>query len=122
MLDERQPLFCYCLTIGDREFAIQVTQEGIIQWDDYQERRRARDRTRHLDGGLLMTEPDEFTVSFALSAEMFERFRKAAGLFEAGHWTTEDERRLDQHLIPLCWQRVNPQLAHPLSEPTNQPK
>ena len=121
--DERQPLFCYCLTIDGREFAIQVTHEGVIQWDDYQERGRARAVTmQHDDGKILMTAPDEFTVSFALSDELLERFQNAAASFESDKWTTDDEQRLDEHLIPLFWKRVNPLLARPLSEPANQPK
>ena len=28
-----EPLFCYCLKIADREFLIEVAQDGIIYWD-----------------------------------------------------------------------------------------
>ena len=119
--DGRQPLFCYGLTIAGREFAIQVTHQDMIHWDDYQERRRSRSTgMQHPVGSVLMTEPDEFTVSFALGDELSERIRRAAASFEADKWTTEDEQRLDEHLIPLFWKRVNLQLAHPLREPTDE--
>lgn len=118
MKSERQPLFCYCLIVGEREFAIQVTHGGVIHWDDYQERRRSRgiDALPGVDT-VLMIEPDEFTVSFELEAELLARFRTAATMLEAGTWTTDDEKRLDDELMPMFWERVNPQLAHPFSAP-----
>jgi len=119
MPDERHPLFSYCLTIGGREFAIQVTHDGVIHWDDYQQRRRSRDADAQADHGIFfMTEPDKFTVSFELGAELLAQFRTTAAMFEVGTWTTEDERRLDESLIPLFWERVNPRLTYPLAAPT----
>jgi len=118
MPDQRQPLFCYCLTVGAREFAIQVTHGGVIHWDDYQERRRSRGAvTQHHVGSIMMSEPDEFTVSFELGADLLAHFHTAAAMLEAGTWTTKDERRLDEELMPLFWQQVNPRLAHPLPAP-----
>jgi len=119
MPDQRQPLFCYCLTVGKRELAIQVTHDGVIHWDDYQEGRRSRDAAARAEAGIVfMTEPDEFTVSFELSAELLAHFRKAAAMFDAGTWTTADESKLDEKLLPLFWQQVNPRLVHPLTAPT----
>lgn len=118
MPDERQSLFCYCLTVGAREFAIQVTHGGIIHWDDYQQRRNSRCPDAQAgDAVVLMIEPDEFTVSFELGAELLARFQTAAAMLDAGTWTTEDESTLDEKLLPLFWERVNPRLAHPLTAP-----
>lgn len=116
MPDERQPLFCYCLGVGQREFAIRVTPDGVIHWDDYQQRRSSRGLgAPEGEDTVLMIEPDEFSVSFELSTELLARFRTAATMLEAGTWTTEDEGRLDEALIPLFWERVNPWLNHPLA-------
>ena len=121
MNDLDEPLFCYCLEIGEREFAIRVTREGVIHWDDYQERRRARmSAARGKKGGsVLMMAPDEFTVSFALSDDLFVRLRAAAAAFRAQKWTSADELQLDECLAPLFWERVNPHLAQPLSGPVS---
>ena len=78
MTGEREPLFCYCLAVGGREFAIRVGRNGTIHWDDYQQRRSSRPG----EGAVLMTEPDEFTVSFELEPELLARFRQAAALLE----------------------------------------
>lgn len=118
MPDERQPLFCYCLGVGEREFAVWVIQDGVIHWDDYQQRRASRGAgAQPGEGIVLMIEPDEFTVSFELDAELLARFRTAATMLEAGTWTTDDETRLDDELMPMFWERVNPQLTHPFSAP-----
>lgn len=118
MPDERQPLFCYCLGVGEREIAIRVTQDGVINWDDYQQRRTSRGaRAQRGEGIVLAIEPDTFTVSFELGPELLARFRTAAVMLEAGTWTTEDERQLDEVLIPLFWERVNARLMHPLPNP-----
>ena len=118
MPDERHPLFSYCLAIGAREFAIQITRDGVIHWDDYQERRRSRGAvTQHHVGSIMMSEPDEFTVSFELGAELLAHFQTAATMLEAGTWTTEDESTLDEKLLPLFWQQVNPRLVHPFTAP-----
>ena len=45
-----ETLFSYCLTIGCREFLIEITRDGVIHWDDYQQRRRMRNPDeRHLE-------------------------------------------------------------------------
>lgn len=125
MKSEREPLFCYCLTIGGREFAVQVSHDGFILWDDYQMRREAMDSAGRLPtvvGGVLALEPDEFTVSFKLDRKLFARFGEAAALFEAHAWTVKHERELDGHLEPLFWQRVNAKLAHPLPDTDAPPQ
>ena len=119
MAQERQPLFCYCLSVGGREFAIQVMHGGVIHWDDYQQRRRSRGTGAQTGWGIvLMTGPDEFTVSFGLGAEPLAQFHTAAAMLEADTWTTENESTLDEKLLPLFWQQVNPRLAHPLTVPS----
>ena len=126
MTDEREPLYCYCLAIGGREFAIQVTRDGVMRWDDYQERRRSTAEGRRsktlpelLASGqpvsILASEADEFTVSFQLSAEHFARICEAASRFAADQWSASEEERLDEQLIPLFWRQVNPNLSHPIS-------
>jgi hypothetical protein len=113
----RDPLFCYSLAVGGREFAIQVSHDGIILWDDYQERREALARTGGLpawSGGVLALEADEFTVSFKLSPRLLVHVREAARLFAEDKWTTEHEHELDGALVPLFWKRVNARLVHPL--------
>lgn len=120
-------LFCYCLTIADREFLIQVTREGMIHWDDYKQRRQLRsdnDRALELHAlagseharRKLAAEIDEFTISFPLNAEMFARFTEAAHLFDADEWTDAHELELDRHLLPLFWSEVNPRLARPVPQ------
>ncbi|MEI6534602.1 MAG: hypothetical protein WCN98_04615 [Verrucomicrobiaceae bacterium] len=118
MKRHREPLFCYCLTVGAREFAIQVMHDGVIHWDDYQQRGRSHGTDKHSDEGIvLMTEPDEYTVSFDLDPELLAHFRTAAAMLEAATWNTKDECALDEKLLPLFWERVNPQLPHPLTAP-----
>lgn len=118
-------LFSYCLAIGSREFLIEVTSDGLIHWDDYQQRRRMRNPDeRHLEleafigsskaRKRLSAELDEFTVSFQLSPELFARFSEAARLLANDRWTDADEDELDQFLIPLFWSEVNPHLHDPL--------
>ena len=118
-------VFSYCLAIGSREFLIEVTRDGFIHWDDYQQRRRLRnpdERHLELDAFLgsararkrLSAEIDEFTVSFQLSPELFARFSEAARLLADERWTAEHEQELDQFLIPLFWSEVNPHLNDPL--------
>jgi hypothetical protein len=116
MIGERDPLFCYCLAVGGREFAIRVGRDGTIHWDDYQQRRTSRPG----EEAVLMTEPDEFTVSFELGPELLARFRQAAALLKINAWTAEDETRLDEALIPLFWKRVNGGLTHPLARPLDE--
>lgn len=124
MKPEREPLFCYCLAIGGREFVVQVSHDGHLLWDDYQKRREDLDSTGKLPpvvGGVLALEPDEFTVSFKLDRAMLARFREAAALFQADAWTVEHESELDRHLVPLFWERVNAKLAQPLPD-TDTPR
>ena len=124
-----EPLFCYCLQIADREFLIEVAQDGIIYWDDYQTRRRLRgaeDRYLEMKTMLgdararkrLTAEIDEFTVSFALSPDVLARVRQAALLLAEDRWTVAHEEQLDALLLPLFWSEVNPHLPHPLVPPT----
>lgn len=124
-----EPLFCYCLQIVDREFLIEVAQDGIIYWDDYQTRRRLRgagDRYLEIKTMLgdsrarkrLNAEIDEFTISFSLGPDVLARVREAARLLAEDRWTTDDETQLDTLLLPLFWLEVNPHLPHPLVPPT----
>ncbi len=124
-----EPLFCYCLQIADREFLIEVAQDGIIHWDDYQTRRRLRgagDRYLEMKTMLgdararkrLTAEIDEFTVSFTLRPDVLARVREAARLLAEDRWTVVDEEQLDTLLLPLFWSEVNPHLPHPLVPPT----
>jgi hypothetical protein len=46
-----EPLFWYCLQIAYLEFLIEVAQDGIIHWDDYQTRRRLRGAAGNRGGG-----------------------------------------------------------------------
>ena len=65
MPDERHPLFSYCLAIGAREFAIQITRDGVIHWDDYQERRRSRGAvTQHHVGSIKVAGQPEAGAKF----------------------------------------------------------
>jgi hypothetical protein len=123
-----EPLFCYCLTVQDREFLIEVAHDGTIYWDDYQMRRRVRapdDRCLEIKTLLgdtrarkrLNAEIDEFMVSFRLNPELFARFTEAASLFDAGQWTVAHEEELDQCLVPLFWSDVNPHINDPMERP-----
>ena len=123
-----EPLFCYCLKIADREFLIEVTHDGFIHWDDYQERRRARGPAeQHLElkafvgdshaRKRLNAEIDEFTVSFPLDSDVLARVREAARLLAEDRWTVTDEEQLDTLLFPLFWSDVNPHLHDPLARP-----
>lgn len=124
-----EPLFCYCLQIADREFLIEVAQDGIIHWDDYQTRRRLRGaEDRYLEMKTMLgdaraqrrlnAEIDEFTVSFALSPDVLARVREAARLLAEDRWTVAQEEQLDTLLLPLFWSEVNPHLPQPLVPPT----
>jgi hypothetical protein len=123
-----EALFSYCLMVARREFLIEVTHDGFIFWDDYQERRRSRNpQDRHLEIQALLgsrrarrrisAEVDEFTVSFQLSPELLIRFRDAARLLAAGRWTTEHEEELDTYMIGVFWSAVNPHLMTPIVSP-----
>ncbi len=123
-----ESLFCYCLKIAGREFLIEITRDGAIHWDDYQERRRVRSPAeRHLEIKVLVddsharkrlnAEIDEFTVSCRLAPELFARFSEAARLLADDEWSVADEAELDQLLIPLFWSEVNPHLHAPLEPP-----
>lgn len=121
MSDNQQTLFSYCLVVGSREFVIQVTHGGVIHWDDYQQRRHSRGTDAQPGEGIvLLIEPDAFTVSFELGAELLGRLRTAGAMLEAGSWTRGDERRLDEVLIPLFWEQVNARLLHSLPNPENK--
>lgn len=120
-------LFSYCLTVVDREFLIEVSEDGIIYWDDYQERRRLRvPEERYLEIEALVgssnarkrlrAEIGEFTVAIELRPELLARFREAARLFAEDMWTAEHEHELDQNLMPLFWSEVNPHLHDPLEQ------
>lgn len=109
-----QPLFSYCLCIGGREFFIQVTEDGTIHWDDYQERRRASAGPPHPPPGVMQ---DEFTVSLPLEPSLIEEIRRAVSLFDAGQWTVDHEQQLDEKLLPLFWGQVNSRLPRPLPRP-----
>lgn len=126
-----EPLFCYCLQIADREFLIEVAQNGIISWDDYQTRRSLRgEEDRYLEitsvigdaraRGRLTAEIDEFTVSCRLVPELFARFSEAARLLADDRWSVADEEELDQFLIPLFWSEVNPHLINRFGESNRQ--
>ncbi len=122
------PLFCYCLQIADREFLIEVAEDGTIYWDDYQTRRRLRGaEDRYLEIGTILgddrarkrltAEIDEFTVSFPLGPNVLARVREAAHLLADDQWTVTDEKQLDTVLLPLFWAEVNPHLPHPIVPP-----
>lgn len=117
-----EPLFCYCLKIADREFLIEVSHEGVIYWDDYQEqrlRRSADERYLELQAtagdmraqNRLSAEIDEFTVALPLSQELLVRFREAATALADGRWTTADEEELDARLESVFWAEVNPHIS-----------
>lgn len=122
------PLFCYCLQIADREFLIEVAEDGTIYWDDYQTRRRLRgaeDRYFEIQTILgdararkrLTREIDQFTVSFSLGPNVLARIREAAHLLAEDRWTVADEERFDTLLLPLFWSEVNPRIHDPLARP-----
>lgn len=124
-----EPLFCYCLQIADREFLIEVAQDGIIHWDDYQTRRRLRGvEDRYLEMKTMLgdasarrrlnAEIDEFTVSFSLRSQVLDRVHEAARLLAEDRWTVAHEEQLDTLLLPLFWSEVNPHLPQPLVPPT----
>ena len=118
-------LFSYCLDFGNREFTIHVTHDGIIHWDDYMQRRRQRpedDKYLEIESLVgssrarkrLESEIDNYTISFPLPEHIFSRIEVAAQMFDAGTWTVEHEKQLDELLIPLFWEHVNPYLEPPL--------
>lgn len=107
----QQPLFSYCLAIGGREFLIRVTPSGVMDWDDYQDRRECGNPT------ASMVAQDEFTVSLQLAPEMLNRFQHASAKFDGGEWGIEDESELDRELTPLFWNQINSRLPHPIQAP-----
>lgn len=112
-----QPLFSYCLCVGGREFFIQVSQDGTIHWDDYQERRRAKGGPPHPTPGVMQ---DEFTVSLLLELSLMEEIRRATSLFDSAQWTVAHEQQLDKVLLPLFWNQVNARLPRPVPGPEGE--
>lgn len=112
-------LFCYCLQVGGREFAIRVDHGGSMIWDDYPSRRAGQ--AVHGDGlaaPLFAAEPDTFTVEVQARGHLLGQIRVAADRVATDEWAAEDEARLDDLLLPLFWTQVNPRLRQPI-EPGN---
>ena len=108
-------LFCYCLQVGGREFAIRVDHGGNMTWDDYTSRREKQ--TADGDGlaaPLFAAEPDAFTVEVQARGDLLGTIRVAADRVASDEWAAEDEARLDDILLPLFWTQVNPRLRHPV--------
>ena len=108
-------LFCYCLQVGGREFAIRVDHGGNMIWDDYPSRRAAQ--TADGDGlaaPLFAAEPDAFTVSVRAHGGLLAQIREAAAQVATDEWDAKDEARLDDLLLPLFWTQVNSRLRHPV--------
>lgn len=108
-------LFCYCLQVGGREFAIRVDHGGNMIWDDYPSRREAQ----AVDGDglaapLFAAEPDTFAVEVQARGDILGQIRAAAARVASDEWAAEDEARLDDFLLPLFWAQVNPRLRHPV--------
>jgi hypothetical protein len=112
-------LFCYCLQVGGREFAIRVDHGGNMIWDDYPSRREAQtDDGDGLAAHLFAAEPDAFTVLVQARGNLLAQIREAAAQVAVDEWDAEDEARLDDLLLPLFWTQVNQRLRHPV-EPGN---
>jgi hypothetical protein len=108
-------LFCYCLQVGGREFAIRVDHGGNMIWDDYPSRREAQtDDGDGLAAHLFAAEPDAFTVLVQARGNLLAQIRVAADRVATDEWAAEDEARLDDILLPLFWTQVNPRLRHPV--------
>jgi len=108
-------LFCYCLQVGGREFAIRVDHGGNMTWDDYPSRRAAQ--TADGDGlaaPLFAVEADDFTFAVLADPMLLAEIWLAAARVTSGEWSAEDEARLDDLLLPLFWTQVNPRLRHPV--------
>jgi hypothetical protein len=108
-------LFCYCLQVGGREFAIRVDHGGNMIWDDYPSRRAAQ----AVDGDglaapLFAAEPDAFTVEVQARGDLLGQIRVAAARVTSDEWAAEDEARLDDLLLPLFWTQVNLRLRQPI--------
>ena len=112
-------LFCYCLQVGGREFAIRVDHGGNMIWDDYPSRRAAQAVDDDgLAAPLFAAEPDAFTVLVQARGNLLAQIREAAAQVAVDEWDAEDEARLDDLLLPLFWTQVNPRLRQPV-EPGN---
>jgi hypothetical protein len=112
-------LFCYCLQVGGREFAIRVDHGGNMIWDDYPSRRAAQAVDDDgLAAPLFAAEPDAFTVLVQARGNLLAQIREAAAQVAVDEWDAEDEARLDDLLLPLFWTQVNQRLRHPV-EPGN---
>lgn len=122
-------VFCYCMDFGPREFLITVTEDGMIHWDDVNQRRKIRGEA---DQGLeiraaflgdesararLHHEAREFTVSVELPPKLFERLKRAGKRLDRNRWTTEDEKKLDPVMAEFFWEHVNPFLNPKIERP-----
>jgi hypothetical protein len=125
--DDDSALFEYSLDIGGREFLIEFRHDGTSCWDDHTFRRAQRPEGRKfLEAEILFGNSEEaahelseekkrFTVEYKLPDGTMSWIEVAADMFGSDNWTIEHERRLDEILVPIFWDHINPKLESALS-------
>ncbi|GAA5494091.1 hypothetical protein Rhal01_00247 [Rubritalea halochordaticola] len=118
--------FCYSLVVREREFHIRTDDNNYIHFDDEKYRRQSRpEEFRHLEAQalfgsckaaqMLRDEIQENLVSLPIPSHLESYLEIAHEMYLAGKWTFDQERVLDEHLLPFFWEKVNPRLKQPIT-------